>query len=250
MTRLNIKIAVYLFISTLAVSGISAAEEIHLFTENFKPFQYIDEEGEIRGFGIDLVRAIFEEAEVGVNDDIRMAIWDNAYNTVLKEDNTALFLTVRNKKRENLFKWVGPLASREMWLYKMRDRDDIAVKSLSDAKKYIVGAYKSAQSDYLVELGFENLDIVLKEELNIKKLLAGRIDLMPSSDILMATKLKDRGIPVEKVEKVIIFDDRYYYYLALNKSVSNAIVLKLQKALDQIKATGLYEQMKGLYLTD
>jgi polar amino acid transport system substrate-binding protein len=237
-------------ISVLLISSASHAQEIRLYTEDFKPYQYLSEEGKPIGFGVELVQAIFLEANIGIREGIRLAIWDSAYQTVLKEDNSALFMTVRNDKRENLFKWVGPLASREMWLYKLSERNDIKIDTLSDAKKYIVGGYKSAQTDYLIELGFPRLDIVLKEALNFKKLLAGRIDLMPSSEIMMASKLKDAQISLGKVEKAIIFDERYKYYLALNKSVPDEIVETLQKALMTLKANGQYSKLEDKYLSD
>jgi polar amino acid transport system substrate-binding protein len=232
----------------ICITCTSKAENISLYTENFKPYQYIDEQDSIKGFGIDLIRTMFKEADVGIKDEIRMAVWNNAYQTALKEQNSAIFMTVRNEKREDIFKWVGPLANREMWLYKLKTRKDIKVKSLSDAENYLIGGYKSAQTDYLIELGFPRLDIVLKEELNFKKLLAGRIDLTPSSEILMSSKLRDHGIPRNKVEKVVIFDDRYQYYLALNKSISDAIVDKLQRALDTLKESGRYQQIEHSYL--
>ena len=43
-------------------------------------------------------------------------------------------MTVRSGKREGLFKWVGPLAPRKMWLYKLKKRKDINVKTLEDAR--------------------------------------------------------------------------------------------------------------------
>ena len=239
-----------LLLYTSLFSIVSNAENIRLYTENFKPFQYMDEQGSIKGFGIEVVQAVFEKAGISIEGPIRIAVWDNAYQIALKDQNTAIFMTVRSKAREDLFKWVGPLATREMWLYKLKSREDIKVKSLSDAKQYLVGGYKSAQTDYLIELGFPRLDIVLKEELNFKKLLAGRIDLMPSSEILMISKLNDYGIPHTTVEKLIIFDNRYQYYLALNKDTSDTIVDRLQKALDTLKENGRYQQIEDLYLGD
>lgn len=45
------------------------------------------------------------------SQEIRIYPWSRAYVTALEEENSAAFMTVRSKKRENLFKWVGPLAS-------------------------------------------------------------------------------------------------------------------------------------------
>lgn len=240
----------FFILALIAGSNQVGATGISLFTENFKPYQFVDDQGDVKGFGVELVEAIFKEAGIEVDEKIRLGVWENVYQAVLSDANAGLFMTVRNDKREGLFKWVGPLAPRKMWLYKLRKRDDIQIETLEDAKEYLVGAYKSAQSDYLIDLGFPKLDIVLKEELNFEKLLAGRIDLVPSLEVMMVSKLKDKGLPIDAVEKTVVFDHRYDYYLALNSDISDDIVMKLQQALLKLISNGIYKEIEQKYLTD
>ncbi len=239
------------FICALALllSSTAYCQEMRLVTEEFKPFQYEDKQKKVAGFGIELVTMIFKDAGIGFKEGkIKIYPWARAYMIVLVEKDSAAFMTVRNKKRETLFKWVGPLYPRSMWLYKLSKRKDIQVKTLEEAKKYIVGAYKSAQSDYLVELGFTNLDITHSEKLNVRKLLLERFDLMPSLELMMAARLRDIGVSYNTVEKIIIFDDRFDYYLAINKQTSDAIVKRLQFSLDKIRKNGTYDRLKTKYL--
>lgn len=241
---------IFLFISlSLFFSTIAYSQEILLLTEEYKPFQYTDKQGKTAGFGIELLTMIFKEAEIGFKEKkIHIYPWSRAYPIVLKKKNSAIFMTTRNKKRENLFKWVGPLYPRTMWLYKLSKRKDIRIRTLEEAKKYQVGTYKAAQSDYLVELGFPNLDITHSEKLNTTKLLHERFDLMPSLELVMFARLRDLGVSYNTVEKVVVFDNRFDFYLAINKQTSDTIVNRLQIAFDKLRENGSYELLKRKYL--
>ncbi len=242
MRRTLAALVISLFLDT------ALADSLRVYTENFRPYQFQSETGEIKGFGVELVEAMFSKANIEIIDKIRLSVWDTAYQRTLNEPDAAIFMTVRNVTRENLFQWVGPLAPRSMWLYKLSERKDIQAKTLEEAKDYTVGTYKSAQSDYLQELGFPKLDIILKEELNIKKLIAGRVDLIPSTEAMMVSKLHELGKDQSIVEKVVLLDDRFSYYLAINKQADPKLVTRLQKALDELKQSGFYDAKHQKYM--
>jgi polar amino acid transport system substrate-binding protein len=239
----------FVLMCLLCVGTPCFGEKILILTENYKPYQYEDEQGNLTGFGVELVNMIFKEARIEMQDGkIRIYPWTRAYKMTLKDKNTAAFMTVRNNEREELFQWVGPLAPRKMWLYKLRERKDIQIQTLEEAKQYKIGVYRSAQSDYLIELGFQNLDIIPNEHLNIRKLLGRRFDLMPSNELVMVSRLKDLGVSQDTVEKVFVFDERFDYYLAVNLQTSDAIVHQLQVALKTIKDNGTYKRLEQKYL--
>ena len=237
-------IAFIIFLTT-----VCHGQEVQVVSEEYVPYQYWDDEHQATGFGIELVSGVFKAAGIPLKGGrIDLLPWQRAYRMALNTDNAAVFMTVRNDQRENLFKWVGPLAPRTMWLYKLSSRKDIQITTLEEAKTYTVGGYQSAQTDYLIELGFTNLEIVSHERLNIGKLLAGRIDLVPYQEQAIKQRLRDRGLGYDVVEKVVLFDDRFDYYLALNPHIADALVSRLQVALDEIKQNGAYEVLRKKYL--
>ena len=77
--------------------------------------------------------------------------------------------------------------------------------------------------------------------------LANRVELVPSLELTMAFKLQERGLKYSKVEKLLPFDSRYQYYLAVNKQVDPKVVAKLQNALNEIKADGSYSALRAKY---
>jgi polar amino acid transport system substrate-binding protein len=230
-------------------SSVVNSQELLVLTEEFKPYQYQDENGRPTGFMVELIDTVFEKAGIAMEGGaVRIDVWEKDYETLLGTDNAAAFMTVRTTDRETLLKWVGPLAPRDTWLYKLKKRGDIQVKTLDDAKAYKIGGYQSAQTDYLIALGFPNVDIAPQERMNVARLLSGEVDMVPSLEPMMSQRLKDLGESDDAVEKVILFDDRFDYYLALNPHVSDDVVDRLQAALDAAKADGTYDRLKAKYI--
>ena len=100
---------------------------------------------------------------------------------------------------------------------------------------------------YLQELGF-SLDLCTSEELNFKKLLANRFDLLPALELAAAYHMKKQNKDFDQIEKLIKLDGRYDYYIALNINTSDEITNRLQKALDATKQDGTFEKIKEIYL--
>lgn len=232
----------------LGLVSNASGQELNVYTEDYKPFQYRDAGGAPTGFGVELVKEMFAGAEIGIKDGlIQLYPWARAYATVLKEKDTAVFMTVRTQEREPAFKWVGPLAPRKMWLYKLKKRRDIQLQNLEDAKRYKIGGYnQSADTNYMLQLGF-NVHIVPTQRHITKMLVKERIELMSSLELTMADRLRDLGLDHTVVEKTILLDDRYEYYLAINPQTADALVNRLQNSLDQIRKNGNYERLWRKY---
>lgn len=236
--------------AAMLAAAASQAEEMLVLTEEFKPYQYEDDAGQPTGFMVELVTLMFDKAGIDMVDGkVHIYPWARTYETLLETKDSAAFMTVRTEQREDLLKWVGPLAPREMWLYKLSDRPDIQAKTLDDAKAYTIGGYlRGAQTDYLLELGFPHVEIAPHERLNVDRLLKGRVDMIPSLELMMAARLKDAGASYDSVERVVVLDDRFDYYLAVNLETSNEMVQRLQAALDALKSDGTYDRLKKQYL--
>ncbi len=87
--------------------------------------------------------------------------------------------------------------------------------------------------------------MVLRDQDNAKKLVAGQIDLWATGDPAGRYLAKQEGI--SGLKTVLRFNSAELY-LALNKDVSDEVVAKLQAALDQMRQEGLVEEIMGRYL--
>jgi polar amino acid transport system substrate-binding protein len=225
------------------------ADKLKIFTEEMPPYNYSDENNEATGFSTEIAKELLKRSGLGVADGkIKVYPWARAYMILRKEKNVMLFSTTRSEEREKLFKWVGPIASRTIWFWKLKRRKDINVNSLDDAKQYKVGAVREfASARYMTELGF-NLDLCNSEEKNFRKLLAHRIDILTALELAAAYQMNKQGKSFSQLERLVKLDDRYDYYFALNIRTSDEIINSLQNALKAMKKDGTYEKIKQLYL--
>lgn len=204
-----------LAVAVLATAaGASPAGEVRLMTEIFPPYQYEEGEGKTpTGISTRVVRAI--QAKIGDTSPIKVYPWTRGIKIAKSKKNSALFST------------------------------------LEDAKKAgKIGVTKNvANFDVLNSMGFTNLDVIPSgvDEKNIKKLVAGRIDLWPSLKAPGLYNAKKMGYAgqIEPIEDVVIFEGDFY--IAFNIRTDDALVAKWQAALDELIKDGTVDAIKKDY---
>jgi polar amino acid transport system substrate-binding protein len=233
----------------IGLTLLGKAEEIFIVTEDYPPYNF-EEEGEITGFSTEIVNELVKR--VGIKSELDIYPWKRAYDLALREKNILIFTITKSEQREALFKWVGPIASRKIFLFRLEDRIDIKINNLEDVKKYVTGIVpEDALGQYLLNNGFEvglHLERVPTERINIKKFFNRRIDLVGNTELNMAYSKENLGFKSYQVEKAFEIPHGGDYYLAFSKKTSDTIVLKFQQALDQIKQDGTYKKIKLEYL--
>lgn len=225
------------------------ADNLKILTEEMPPYNYSDENNEAAGFSTEIVKELLKRTGLkAANRKISIYPWARSYKMIQEDRNSMLFSMTRSEEREKLFKWVGPIASRTIWLWKLKERKDITIGSLEDAKRYKIGAVLGfASTKYMKELGF-SLDLCNSEETNFRKLIVQRFEMLTALELAAAYHMNKQGKSFSQLEKLVKLDDRYDYYLALNINTSDEIVNRLQNALDNMKKDGTYEKIKQVYL--
>lgn len=227
----------------------TVAEEMTVLTEEVPPLSYADEEGYAAGFSVEIVTEIMKRAGVRATDGrIKVYPWARAYMLLEQEKNLMLFSTTRTAEREDLFYWVGPIAPREIWFYKLKSRKDIVADSLADLKAFTVGSVRGfASTKHLEKHGF-SLDYCNTEMQNFKKLQLGRVDVITANTLNAAYIMKLQGGSFHELEAVLLLEGKYRYYIAINKKTSPDLVSRLQNALDEMKSDSTYDRIFEKYL--
>ena len=243
------KIRTGIVIGSLCLAASAFAEQLNLYTEHFPPYSYVKADT-ITGLNTELVRLSCKKAELQCN--FQLYPWLRAYETASKDPHGALFSTSRNALREPMFKWVGPLAHSKANMYRLKSRPDINPETLEDAKRYVVAVARGDVYElYLQSQGFEQgvnlLGLAAKADA-VGLFLQGKVDLLIGSELILPTWLAQYEKTVDVVEPVIDLSVVGANYLALNPAVPDAVVQKLQLALDEIYASGEYQQLAEDYL--
>lgn len=233
-------LTILLFLSGNPSFAAHKAQSFRIITEEFPPYNYTSDDGKTVGISTEIVREMLKR--LGHPDNIKIIPWSDGYRLAQEEDNIILFSTTRSPSREKLFKWVGPLVPNNLAFF-ARKSDGISFKTLKDAKAVkSIGVYKDDFGELLLkEKGFNNLEAVLENSLNVQKLLDGEIDLWIANELTGKHMLAKAGA-VGRIEKV--FDvQKDYMSISFSRSTPDAVIDKWQKVLDEIKSDGTYAQI-------
>lgn len=236
-------------VASLTLSG--QAEMIHVVGTEYPPFTHTSpEDGKPTGFAIELLQTMFED--LSIDSRIELFTWKRA-EVLLTDNPNTLALMARTEQRETLYKWVGPVYPRTLYLYRLKTRPDLQLNTIDDVKSYKVGVvrgYASVTEVLNAGVPQNNLDEVSADSLNIKKLFSHRIDFLPNNDMVLAHLLRQEGYSFDQVEHAFVItpEGQSYFYYGLNRSTDDALVQKLQNALETLKSDGRYDAILQRYL--
>lgn len=222
-------------------------DKFTLMSEQYPPYNMIQND-KPTGISIDLMKIILKKMDSKQTiKDVQFLPWARSYNIIQSKKNTMLFVMARTQKRENLFKWAGPVGSSKIALISRKDKN-IKINSISDMKQYRIGSVKNDVAELaLKEIGIVKTDSISginAIEKSIKKLDNGRIDLFAYMFEPASWGLKEFN--PNNYENVYTLKQNDFYF-AFHKDTDDAIVQKIQKILDELKADGTLKKIKSEY---
>ena len=238
-----------MWLASAAFAADASHPSMVLLTENFPPYNMAKngknfaQNENIEGIAVDILRETFKRAGISYSMTLRFP-WERIYHLALEHPGYGVFVTARVPEREKLFKWVGPIGPDD-WVLLARANSPIVLTSLEQARSYRIGAYKGDVIALALEKQGLAPVIVLRDQDNARKLLAGQIDLWATGD--PAGQFLARQVGISGFKTVLRFNQAELY-LALNKEVPDEVVNKLQKALDELRAEGVVDKIRARYL--
>ena len=195
----------FCFLFLMAVLPTLVVAKLNVVTEEWRPFNYTNEQGEVSGIATQRVKAILDS--INIDYTITSYPWARSMILTSNDENTLIYTIIRTKERENLFQWVCPLIGPiKVNLYKLSKRTDIKIKSIDDARNYVTSIEKSeSDHEYLLSKGFVNgvnLDVTGDPYAGTRKFFAERVDLVLQTEWEMAENLRHFKRPASDVVKV------------------------------------------------
>ncbi len=214
-------------------------QTLTLLTEEYPPFAFT-QDGEITGSSVDQVRRIM--AEIHPDYTLDIVPWARAIATAETDPATCVFTTTLLPERITRFKWVSPLNIDTLMLVG-RAGGKALPRSVEAAKAFTVAVHKDDLGEIFARAqGFRHVDTAPSVDLSLKKLLAGRVDL-----VLLTRKtfddLRKQGEPLEAILDV----ETYRAGIACNKAVPDRLIADMQAVLDRLIADGTQAEMERRY---
>ena len=216
------------------------ARQIQAVTELFYPYQMVDEQDELTGYSIELVRALAEKT--GDQIDIDMMPWTKAYNIAQSRPNTLIFSIRRNDDREELFNWIGDIALERLYFWRLSTNNIPSFDHFEPYKRYRFAIVKDATThQFLRQNDFQQLYVMSGAESNedervrIRMLVNNRADLMIASNRAIKWSLDKLGYdddfltPVYRAEPL-----EGALYLAFSKPSDPELIKTYRTALKEL----------------
>ena len=240
-----------LHIAALLAFGLTSspwAQVVTVVTEEYPPYNFQDPSSkQIMGMSTEVVLEVFKRAKVEVKLD--MFPWARAYQMAQDSPNVLIYSIGRNTQRENLFKWVGVIAPYDVYMYRLKSRSDIRAESLDEAKKFKIGAVRDDVRAQALERAGIAAELVAADGLNVKKLAAGRIDMFAIDEMGLVPLYKREGFDPNSVIKVFKLDNLSAgLHMAFSLQTDDALVSKIQAALEQVKSDGTFDKIRAKYV--
>ncbi|NHZ95790.1 ABC transporter substrate-binding protein [Massilia sp. CCM 8734] len=223
-------------------AGLRDAPPQLFITTEYAPPAIMVEGERVAGYSSDKIHEIM--ARTGMSYSIDVLPWKRAFTSAVQRPNGCVYATTRTPEREPLFKWVGP-TDEGAWVLLGRADRNYQLSTLEDARRLRIGTYNGdVRDDYLRARGFK-VDPAPNDMLNPQKLLMNRIDLW-------ATGLRPGGGVLEqngfagKIVPVLVFN-QVKAYLACNRAVPDAIIDKMNAALDAMNRDGTSRRIERKY---
>ncbi len=231
------RLLVFILLS-LTASPCAIAASVTLATEEYPPFSYRDGKT-IKGASVEQVEKLMTDA--GIDYKIEMMPWARAYNLAQTTPLSCVFTTAHNLQRDPMFRWVEPLLVDRNILITRSD-SGVKAKDLEEAKQYTVGTQREDYTEAtLKDNGFVKLDVATDFNATLRKLLNGRIDMMPISELYF-DKLKTE----QPLEKVTVLSSQPMG-IACERNFPSDLLTKMQAALDKLIADGTQKAIFAKY---
>ncbi|MDO9465543.1 MAG: transporter substrate-binding domain-containing protein [bacterium] len=232
--------------NTINKPNISSEEnEFQLLTEDYPPLTF-ERDGEITGFGTEVVREIIRRLNIA--DNIRILPWKEGYDLCLKEANVVLFTMKRTELRENLFQWIGPIGSNNTIFYAKKG-SGIKIDSMDDAKKVSKIATCSAwfSEQDLKDAGFTNLVSSPVPTENVRQLVEGEVALSIFTDITIPEIAIQAGYSINDLEPVFVVSTGHFY-IAISKTTPQSLVDLWKQAFQAMYEDGTFKRIYAKWI--
>jgi len=241
-----LKYMAYIWFVIMMVSECNGSSvRLTILSEEYTPLNFT-QDGNFTGQVTEVVNELLKRTMT--KGEINVVSWEEAYNRVLSEPNTALFTTVLNAERKELLQWVGPVTALDTNFYALNG-SGIEIKTLDDAKKVdAIATVKDYYSEQILrDAGFTNLVSCPDEQTALQKLLDKEVQLFIGSNIAMPALFENAGISADTVESVFIVSTDLAY-IAFSPNTSSDLVAHWQTALNAMKRDGSFDSIYAKWL--
>lgn len=237
-------LAICLFLSSTA--KLSATDKIVIYTENFPPYNFLDETGAVVGAATELVQQVM--ARSGLAYEIKLGPWTRAMRRAESHPNSLIYSMARTESRSAHFDWLVPIISESYYL--IGRKDDLREISTAAITKGVFTAI-CMQSDISCPLlraaGFPEKSLIRFSSVKgvtsaATMMLSGRADFYPDTLFRFHSLPETAGLDISGIEAKTLLG-HLDFYLAASKKLNPVIKTKIRESYQALLKDGNYQPL-------
>ncbi len=236
-------LTVYILLVTFVYTQTALGDAfVNVMTEA-TPFTRQTEPVTVDGEATVFVKRVLERADIEY--ELSFIPWKRSYRYAQTRDNILIYPIARTKARAEDFIWIGKIIPINYYLFKLRERTDLQLASIDDARSLSIGVVNDhVHHEYLVSEGFSNIQPVNSSAQNLRKLLRKRIDLFPISAGGLLPLCAQISIDCKLLEPVLALEDfSDGLYMAFSKKSDPEIVRRTKEAYTALVDSDFYRTL-------
>ncbi|MGM0498406.1 MAG: transporter substrate-binding domain-containing protein, partial [Bacteroidota bacterium] len=205
---------------------------------DYKPYSYLNDNGEAKGFDVDIIKAIAEKYDIEL--EFRFTRWDKALENLNKGKVDVLISVLYTEQRDTMYDYTIPYNED---YYGIFVREESEVKDISGLSKKQILALKGDASitRFIKPMAlFENTTLASSLPKAIRLLSEGKGDAVLAPYSIGMEAINDLGIKNVKVEGPSIMPILYRFAV---KEGDAQLLSLLNDGIDHVKVSGKKEKL-------
>lgn len=206
---------------------------------DYKPFSYLDENGEAKGFDIDIIKAIALKNNFDI--EFHLIKWNEALESLEKGEIDILVSILFTESRKEIFDFTIPHTEE---FYAIFVRDNSTIHEISDLSGKSIVSLKGDASieNFIKPMGFfENTKLINSLPLAIRLLSEGKHDAVLAPYSIGIETLVSEGIKNIKAVGPPIIPSLYRFAV---KKGNHELLSILNDGIDYLKASGIKDELR------
>ena len=245
------QILVFFLMAMILCGSCRAGSSLTAYTEESPPYQFIQKDGSLGGYAVEVMRAIALQAQ-GEILSIRQLPWSESYRQVLNTRNTILFSVARTREREDEFIWGEKLVTEKAYVWTINKTLAENIKSMQELQSHSFSVTQGSVTDVVLSRNkFNKIYRVKRPIQNIKMLYRGRVDFIVANQWSIDAAAKNTEINTNIFIRLFEFSElNYDLYFAFNKETPTAVVELYRRAYGKLKKDGSIKKLQQKWNVD
>jgi polar amino acid transport system substrate-binding protein len=148
--------------------------------------------------------------------------------------------------REKLYQWQVPILEDDFVVVAAKD-SSVDISSIAAVRKLALGVVRDGAGARLAEANnFDRVSLVTHDDLNARKLSAGRVDAWLSSWNGILSAQRNAGLKADSLRRGVVIS-RVKIYMASSPELDPALLAEWRAAMDAMVRDGAYERLLKKY---